>query len=441
MTCFFISFFLLIPHQGFADHMYDTIDSQSSFNPVGSGARALGVSGAFIAIADDATAANWNPGGLIQLKTSEISFVGEFTHWTENNSFDHEPYNNFNSSVSDHNINYISLVSPTFDFMNRSILFSINYQHLYMFPREADYDYFQKTDENISHSIRQLKQEGKLYAIGIAGCFQVNKKLSFGITFNFWNDLLGNNGWSQKTNQISHVQSELFESDSQISFQNKYDFKGFNINLGMLWAITDSFTMGAVVKTPFTADLKHEIVYSSFTQYKSGAQTMVKPEPYTLSEELEMPMSSGIGVAYRFSDQLTVSADIYRTEWQNCILKNQDGEKYSFISSKQEEESNIDPTHQVRCGVEYLIIDKNNQCIIPLRGGIFYDQAPSEGSPDDFFGFSLGTGFASGPYIFDIAFQYRFSSDAGESKVLVDGFSQKLNEYQLYSSIIYHFSE
>lgn len=40
---------------------------------IGSGARALGMGGAFIAIADDATAASWNPGGLGQLETPEFS--------------------------------------------------------------------------------------------------------------------------------------------------------------------------------------------------------------------------------------------------------------------------------------------------------------------------------------------------------------------------------
>jgi len=40
----------------------------SSINPVGSGARAIGMGGAFIGVADDATAASWNPGGLIQLE-------------------------------------------------------------------------------------------------------------------------------------------------------------------------------------------------------------------------------------------------------------------------------------------------------------------------------------------------------------------------------------
>jgi hypothetical protein len=43
-------------------------------NPVGSGARALDMVGAFIAGADDATAGSWNPGGLIQLEPPKIYF-------------------------------------------------------------------------------------------------------------------------------------------------------------------------------------------------------------------------------------------------------------------------------------------------------------------------------------------------------------------------------
>ena len=63
----------------------------SSPNPVGSGARALGMGGAFIAIADDATAASWNPGGLIQLETPEVSAVGAYIHREEDNSFGDHP--------------------------------------------------------------------------------------------------------------------------------------------------------------------------------------------------------------------------------------------------------------------------------------------------------------------------------------------------------------
>ena len=42
---------------------------------VGAGARANGMGGAFTAIADDATAASWNPAGLAQLRQPEISVV------------------------------------------------------------------------------------------------------------------------------------------------------------------------------------------------------------------------------------------------------------------------------------------------------------------------------------------------------------------------------
>ncbi len=43
----------------------------------GSGARALGMAGAFTAIADDATAASWNPAGLCVLERPEASLVGQ----------------------------------------------------------------------------------------------------------------------------------------------------------------------------------------------------------------------------------------------------------------------------------------------------------------------------------------------------------------------------
>lgn len=47
-------------------------------NLIGAGARAEGVGGAFIGIADDATAIVWNPAGLTQLERTEASVVTRF---------------------------------------------------------------------------------------------------------------------------------------------------------------------------------------------------------------------------------------------------------------------------------------------------------------------------------------------------------------------------
>ena len=62
--------------------IYQDISIASSPNPVGSGARAVGMGGAFIAVADDATAASWNPAGLVQLERPELSIVGDYVSST-----------------------------------------------------------------------------------------------------------------------------------------------------------------------------------------------------------------------------------------------------------------------------------------------------------------------------------------------------------------------
>lgn len=75
------------------------VEITSSPNPVGSGARAIGMGGAFIAVAADATAASWNPGGLVQLERPEVSAVGEGFYRRENNTFADFPGASGNSPV------------------------------------------------------------------------------------------------------------------------------------------------------------------------------------------------------------------------------------------------------------------------------------------------------------------------------------------------------
>ena len=74
----------------------------------------------------------------------------------------------------------------------------------------------------------------------------------------------------------------------------------------------------------------------------------------------------------------------------------------------------------------------------PFRGGVFYDPAPADGKPDDYFGFSLGSGIAVGSFVFDMAYQYRFGKDVGESLVEGFDFSQDVEEHTVYMSIIIH---
>jgi len=429
------------------------VEFASTPNPVGSGARAMGMGGAFIGVADDATAASWNPGGLVQLKKPELSLVVNGFHRTEDNTLGHYPEAGGSKDVSGKDINYLSVVYP-FNFLHRNMVVSLNYQHLYNFTREGRFPN-KYSDESTDGGITSIitvdemidyQLSGDLSALGIAYCIQIVPQFSFGFTLNFWEDDLFNNKW-ETTYQSSGSQtvevplhpplgSQTVEAPLHLPFiysgkedrREQYVFSGFNANIGVLWRTSDKLTIGMVFKSPFTADIKHETVRDDY--------------PKTVADEkLDMPMSYGIGIAYRFSDQFTLSADIYRTEWQDFILKDSEGNETSPVTKKSPDESDIDPTHQIRVGAEYLYIHPPSNYVIPLRAGVFYDPAPAEGSPDDFYGFSLGSGITLGRYVFDIACQYRFGNDIGASMIqnYNSHFSQDVDEYMIYSSLIIHF--
>lgn len=440
--CFFIILWLVQLNFVFAE---TPIRIASSPNPVGSGARALGMGGAFIAVADDATAASWNPGGLIQLKRPEISVVGNWFHRVEDNAFGNNPEASGSQSVSEQDINYLSMAYP-FTLFNRNMIVSLNYQHLYDFTREWDFPFtlVHRLEAGATLTVERnvhYQQKGSLSAIGLAYCIQVIPQLSFGCTLNLWNNSLSDNQWKAGYHETGSytIQRHSLPTMPQITYEFQYDcmeeysFSGFNANIGILWRTTDKLTVGLVFKTPFTADLKHETT----TEIIDNNGWRISTEKS--DEKLDMPMSYGIGLSYRFSDKFTIAADIYRTEWQDFVLTDSYGNEICPITGKSVHESDIDPTHQVRLGAEYLFINRKPRYVIPLRAGVFYDPAPAKGSPDDYYGFSLGSGIAIGRYVFDIACQYRFGNDVGDSMIQDHDFSQDVDEVTVYSSLIIHF--
>ncbi len=93
-------------------------------------------------------------------------------------------------------------------------------------------------------------------------------------------------------------------------------------------------------------------------------------------------------------------------------------------------------TNQVHLGAEYLFIGEKT--IIPARAGIFYDPEPSEeGSPEDFFGVSLGTGYIIGDVVIDAAYQYRWGTNA-DNKGIPDT-EVDVDQHTFYMSVLYYF--
>jgi long-subunit fatty acid transport protein len=314
----------------------------------------------------------------------------------------------------------------------------LSYQNLYDFTRETRFPLSKvekglSTKENIS-----FQQKGKLAPLGLAYSLEVTPRLSLGVTLNLWNDDWFKNGWEKSTIQEG---TGLFVGNpfsfEQTSF-DRFTFRGCNANVGLLWRLNGKWTFGAVLKTPFTADLKHESQIRYAHRFPLMPSLDAAGEISLIGEErLGMPMSYGIGGAYRSSDAITVSLDLYRTEWGDFVRTDAQGNAFSLVSGRPIAESGIDPTHQVRLGAEYLFIKPGYA--VPLRAGAFYDPTPAEGGSDTYCGVSLGLGLVKGPFILDMAYQYRFGNKVGSHLAQNMGFSQNVQEHTVYTSLIIHF--
>jgi len=410
-----------------------TFEIPSSFNPIGSGAKALSMGGAFIAICDDATASSWNPAGLIQLQYPEVSFVVDYIPRRKENVTFYST-NNWSGRISNFKLNYLSMVVPFSDQMTMAIA----YQNLYNLDREWDTEFIHP-DYLEPVTIKQ-HQNGDLYALGFSLCYDFNP-LTFGITINNWD----NNKWEQENNQKGKIGFEGINTIEHDIYKNEtYTFKGWNFHIGFLWDITKNknLRLAGVIKTPFKADINHTTKEFSKEFYYPENKLESEFKEYENSEKLCMPLSYGIGLAHRFlNKKLWISFDIYRTHWNDYELEDKDGTKRSPINWKKQGEYNVDPTTWFRLGFEYKeptfkIYGKTTA--IKFRGGIFYDPAPADNSPDDYYGFALGGGISYEWLVFDLAYQFRFGNNVGESMYPGLGFSQDIKECKIYASVVLH---
>jgi len=435
-----INIFLIIYScNGFCQTGIKTIiEIPSSFNPVGSGARAIGMGGAFIGVADDATAASWNPGGLTQLLLPEISFVSTYTNRKESLKIVKHPEASNVFRISDTDITFFSATYPFF-IAKRNMVLSLTYQRLYEMNRKWKQKYLETIEDIYLYDFnKEYLQIGSLSALGISYCIEIVPDFSLGMTLNIWDDDISNSHWTQSYNNVILTKTLNNISILKVHKNEEYFFKGINYNFGLLWNINKKITLGSVLKTSFWADIEHKIHRNDEYLYPLNPENNERNIKTDIkNEKFRMPLSFGIGLVYRFSDSFYISGDFYKTNWNKLSHINQSGYESNPISEKSTNDSRMDATNQIRIGAEYLILNKYKRKAIALRGGLFYDPAPSVGNPDEYYGFSLGFGYTlNGLFSFDTAYQFRFGSNVGQEVLEEFKHSQDIREHKIYFSII-----
>jgi long-chain fatty acid transport protein len=373
---------------------------------LGSGARAFGMGGAFLARADDATAASWNPAGLSYLRNPEISIVGA------RNSFDRGPEGEPANDTFDGRTPDFAAVAYPLEFGSVTGAVQLSYQRVFSFrgSRTVDKEGFVLTTDGT----------GGYDVLAFGTGLQVSRSLRAGITLNRWL-----NGYHQ-TRARTGLRRQRQELD--------YDLSGWNVNLGLMWTPQESVNLGLVAKTPFTGSLtlrrdRTDIFANEtppvFTTTTNGAASD--------DLSLDFPAAVGLGASWRPRSALTLSMDYTRTLWSEGRIHNfftvpptppspvnaepPDPIVFSELPYPTLVDLDQEDTYQLRMGAEYVIIASHLK--VPLRAGYFLDRQyfrAGDGSAPVFDGFTVGAGILAGPFLFDVAYLHESGSylDSGE---------------------------
>lgn len=440
-----VGLFLVLPAIALAQNfpfgitLPPSLNFATSPNPVGSGARAVGKGTAFIGVADDATAASHNPGGLVQLERPEASIVGAYLLTLERPDVTRPETVLDDQDLHSARLNYLSVAYP-FQVWRRNVVVSLNVQHLYDLKSAVNTASRFSSIEGVQRV--RSRQRGGLFALSPAAAVQITPTFSVGAALNIWPDVLGN-GWEQEVTVRGEGRvvsgNGLVPFTSQGRIHEDFGFRGLNATLGFLWTINSIFSLGGVVRTPFRAKVSHTHESTLTVTLAEGAQPFTSgPVRFRDSLDMDFPLSYGLGLAARLSDHLTLALDVSRIHWSDFRLDTSQRSTTLLVENGAPSgkgravlAGEADDTTAVRLGAEYLWIMP--QIVVPLRAGFFYDPEPGNRGTDTFFGFSLGSGMAYKQIIVDLAYTFRtgtVSSTATDTAV---------SQHSLLASLIYHF--
>ncbi|MGA1870467.1 MAG: OmpP1/FadL family transporter [bacterium] len=439
------------PREGSAAYPeYPDMKMNATPNPVGSGAKAMGMGGSFISVADDATAASWNPAGLPQVLRPEASMAWSWfsgkscfkTSGIEAGDIDDD-------SAPARRLNYLSLVLPMV-LWRRNMVFSLNYQHLYEFSMDIHYVYTRIGDDFTILNEAHKTQGGSLATISPAYALQITPSLFIGVAANFWPDTGINNGWENinKAHGVEKAGEESYMTSSEI-YEN-YRFSGFNLHCGFLYKSDTfpfagkqrQFRIGGVVKTPFKAEILHEYEQIWYRTDPNNPSQVDYFEwlPPSQKLSLRMPLSYGLGCSLVFSDSYIMAIDIHHTRWDQYVLTYGSGRQISPINRLDKKEAHIQPTTQLRLGGQYRYMYHPKRILINLRAGLFYDPEPASGDPDDFYGMSMGIGITyRNSFSFDSMYQLRSGEKKNIESLMGHDIASTITQHYIYSSFIYYF--
>lgn len=459
-TLFVSGFFLLFASAANAQGVGDVV--RLAQPGLGSNPRALGMGGAYVALADDALGVLDNPAGLALMKKIEIG--GGLTYNHASNTAD------FLGIQSDYSNSSTRLSSFAFSFplptIQGSMAFGLAYQSQKSFDNALNFSGFNAggssmiqwlVDPDLSQSIPyqryltdgngntaingNLTQSGTTLSSGsldvwtFSGAVEAAPNVFVGLSLDvITGEYEMNRDYFEDDFQGEYTGTELapgetFTNDFRTFYftQNLvWDVSGFDFRLGLLYQMQDFARFGAAVHFPRWYSVKEEFAYDAQTEWGDGTVVGLPEDNYWETEyDVDAPFSFSLGGSVTMFGAI-VSGSARLTDYTQSEFQADDGFTPTEVSDVNKNiKSALGTSLDYNLGAEYTIPVAN----VRVRAGYAVIGSPYDGDPADYDRKYLtgGVGFLMAQsFSFDIAVvrgmwkTYGDNYDAGVSRVYQD---------------------
>jgi long-subunit fatty acid transport protein len=405
----------------------------------------MGLGGAFIAVADDATAVSFNPAGLAQLLQPEVSLVARGLQ----RNVGYQDFETTGSSrvlaVSDSLASstrfdplFVSATTP-FRVGGRNLVVQLSIQRAFALNENSDRTLQESPvtsgSGTASHLTQHIVQSGQIDLYSFALAYELSPRILLGLAYNQWRGR-----WDLDSTSLRTAGTK----STNVSFRQYNTLDGNNYNLGLIWR-WPTWSLGLVHRTGFHADY---IFATDLTTNLSSGNATLAP----VNTGLHWPSSTGIGFSYRPGDRWLLTSDLGHTLWSTARYMSgsstYNGQSF-FDFDKGDRTPDATTAH---LGLEYLWLTSADS-VIPVRCGISREPQPVvdniTGAQRVMYQASIGSGFKRGNTGLDVAYRYGWAKRRASQFLEVDQLLSKtpatsvgverIREHRVDFSFIYKF--
>ncbi len=372
---------------------------------LGVGARATGMGGAFVGVADDYSAMYWNPAGMGQIRQSEFNIGLSHNAFQNSVTFLGDVFESENNFTR---LNSIGVVFPVPTYRG-SLVFGVGYNTVrdfeYSFmvdnfnPHFAAYqDWFllpedagegQEYTTLVTDSVRQkenIVEEGNKSLFTFSGAIEVQKNLYVGASVDFLGGQDEYNSRLDEYDVLNIYNTPLLEGSTVIAdldrwtLQNQItsEFQGTRFTLGGFYKMNRNLRLGMAVVAPTTITIKETWKETQEEWYDGVTESSSYSNEGEYEYKIREPYSFSFGGSFRVS-RLLLSGAVEFKDWSQAEFL--DEPSVSGVTKSDINifiQKNLRPVTKLRFGAEIFLPELQTK----IRGGYYKHPSAYENSAD-----------------------------------------------------------